>query len=314
MSFSDRNLDSRLTLGTRMNPVVILIAISMIIYVVLAFFKAITYIRYPEGTDIQSIFEKNILSWFALSPVLKTALAKFWTIFTHSFVHVGFWQLFSNMVWLWCFGYIFIDLTGNRKVIPVFLYGTVAGAIGFLVAVAMLPSFQAQPESHYLFGCGAGILAIAAAAVTISPNYKLFPMLGGGISLWIIGVIYLVIDMATIPSSNPGLRIAHLAGGLTGYLFVVVLRRGLDGADWMNHLYDWFIDLFNPDTKTQQRAKIIQTNFYKSDVAPFKKSVNLTQKRLDEILDKINTSGGYDQLTDEEKEFLKKASNEDFKK
>lgn len=313
MSISDRNYDSRLSFGTRMNPVVILIAISMIIFVVLAFFKAISYIRYPEGTDIQAVFEKNILTWFALSPVLKSSLAKIWTIFTHAFVHVSFWQLFSNMLWLWCFGYIFIDLTGNRKVVPVFLYGTIAGAVAFLVTASVLPSFQLQPHTHYFFGSGAGILAIAAAAVAINPNYKLFPMLGGGISLWIIGVIYLVIDMATIPFNNPGLHIAHLAGAAAGYLFVVVLRRGLDGADWMNNLYDWFIDLFNPETRQRQQAKVISTNFYKTDKVPFKKTANLTQKRLDEILDKINTGGGYDKLSDEEKEFLRKASSEDFK-
>jgi len=313
MSISERNYDSRLSFGARMNPVVILISISMILFVVLAFFKAIAFVRYPEGADIESIFEKNILTWFALSPVLKTTLAKFWTIFTHAFVHVSFWQLLTNMLWLWCFGFIFIDLTGNRKVIPVFIYGTFAGAAAYLVVASVLPSFQAQPHTHYFFGSGAGILAIAAAAVAINPNYKLFPMLSGGISLWIVGIIYLVLDMATIPANNPGLHIAHLVGAVVGYLFVVILRRGLDGADWMNNLYDWFIDLFNPDTKTQQRAKIISTNFYKSDQTPFKKTPNLTQKRLDEILDKINTDGGYDKLSEEEKEFLKKAGSGDFK-
>lgn len=314
MSISDRNYDSRLSFGNRMNPVVILIAISMIIFVVLAFFKAIMYVRYPEGADIQSVFEKDILSWFALSPVVTTALTKFWTVFTHAFVHVSFWQLFSNMLWLWCFGYIFIDLTGNRKVIPVFLYGILAGAAAFLITASILPSFQSQPEAHYFFGAGAGILSVCAAAVAISPNYKLFPMLGGGISLWIIGVIYLVIDMATIPASNPGLHIAHLAGGITGYLFIILLRRGLDGSDWMNRFYDWFIDLFNPDAKSNSRAAIKTATFYRSDSRPpFKKTVNLTQKRLDEILDKINTAGGYDKLTAEEKEFLKKASGEDFR-
>lgn len=313
MSISDRNYDSRLSFGNKMNPLVILIAISMIIFVVLAFFKAITYVRHPEGTDIQSIFDKNILSWFALSPLATTAFTKFWTFISHAFVHISFWQLFSNMLWLWCFGFIFIDLTGNRKLIPVFLYGTLAGAAAFLVTASILPSFQSQPYTHYFFGCGAGILAICAAAVAINPNYKLFPMLSGGISLWIIGVIYLVIDMATIPANNPALHIAHLAGGLIGYLFVIILRRGFDGSDWMNGLYDWFMNLFNPDAKTYSRAAIKTTDFYRADISPYKKTVNLTQKRLDEILDKINTAGGYDKLSEEEKEFLKKASSEDFK-
>lgn len=313
MSISDRNYDTRLSFGTRMNPLVILIAISMIVFVVLAFFKAISYVRYGEGADIQSLFDKNILTWFAMSPVVKTAFTKFWTIITHAFVHVNFWQLLTSMLWLWCFGYIFIDLTGNRKLIPVFLYGSIAGAAGFLITASVLPSFQSQPDTHYFFGSGAGILAIAAASVAINPNYKLLPMLSGGISLWIIGVIYLVIDMATIPANNPALHVAHLSGALIGYLFVVVLRRGLDGSEWMNNLYDWFNNLFNPDTKVQQRAKIKTTSFYKSGITPFTKTTNLTQNRLDEILDKINTAGGYDKLTEEEKEFLRKASNEDFK-
>ncbi|MFV0606521.1 MAG: rhomboid family intramembrane serine protease [Niabella sp.] len=313
MSISERNYDSRLSFGNKMNPLVILIAISMIIFVVLAFFKALTYIRYPEGSDIQTIFEKNVLSWFVLSPAATVAFTKFWTFFTHAFVHISFWDLFANMLWLWCFGFIFIDLTGNRKLIPVFLYGVMAGAAGYLITSSFIPANQLLTNTQYFFGCGAGILGICAAAVTINPNYKLFPMLGGGISLWIIGVIYLAINMATIPASNLPVHIAHLAGALSGFLFVYILRKGYDGSDWMNHLYDWFMNLFNPETKVQHRAVIKSTRFYKSDTLPFTKTTKLTQKRLDEILDKINTTGGYDKLTEEEKDFLKKASSEDFK-
>jgi DNA-directed RNA polymerase alpha subunit len=49
--------------------------------------------------------------------------------------------------------------------------------------------------------------------------------------------------------------------------------------------------------------------FYKSKGEPFKKTPNLTQKRIDEILDKINHKG-YSSLTEEEKEMLKKAGEE----
>ncbi|MBS1497488.1 MAG: rhomboid family intramembrane serine protease, partial [Bacteroidetes bacterium] len=43
---------------------------------------------------------------------------------------------------------------------------------------------------------------------------------------------------------------------------------------------------------------------------PFTKSTNITQQRIDEILDKINQKG-YHFLTDEEKQVLKKASEDD---
>ena len=44
---------------------------------------------------------------------------------------------------------------------------------------------------------------------------------------------------------------------------------------------------------------------------PFEKSTSFSQQKLDEILDKINEHG-YHFLTDEEKEFLKKASKENL--
>ncbi|HEY0432799.1 MAG TPA: DUF6576 domain-containing protein, partial [Chitinophagaceae bacterium] len=51
--------------------------------------------------------------------------------------------------------------------------------------------------------------------------------------------------------------------------------------------------------------------FYKSKTQPFTRKPNLTQQKVDEILDKINQKG-YSHLTEEEKELLKRASKEDL--
>ena len=76
----------------------------------------------------------------------------------------------------------------------------------------------------------------------------------------------------------------------------------------MNNLYDWINDLFNPD-KPKKGKSIRQELFYKSPTRPYQKKSNVTQQRVDEILDKINQHG-YDSLSDEEKELLKKASRD----
>lgn len=311
MAISDRNFDTRLSYGSRVNPLVVLIAIAMIVFVVLAFFRALTYVRLPPGSDVTDIFNRNVLSWFALSGDVEKVLAKPWTVLSYSFVHTGIWQLFANLIWLWCFGYILIDLTGVKKIVPVFLYGTVIGALAFLVALRFLPSAGAG-ELQYFSGGGAAVLAVCAAATTVSPNYKILPMLGGGFSLWILSIIYLAIDMATLPAHNPALYIAHLAGALTGFLFIFLLRKGMDGSEWMNHLYDWFTNLFTPEKPSQARSQVKSTLFYNAAKSPFSKTAKLTQQRLDEILDKISQQG-YDHLSADEKEFLKRASNEDLK-
>ena len=309
MSLSDRNFDARLSYGSKINPLVVLLAIAMIFFVVLTFFKARTLVRMPPGSDVTNAFNNNILSWVALSSDTSVVLTKPWTILTHSFVHTNIWHLFASLIWLWCFGQVLIDLTGLKKIIPVFIYGTLAGAIIYLVA----SSFMKNGESvQYFIGGGAAVLAVCAAATTICPNYKVFPTLGGGISLWILSVIYLVIDMATLPANSPALHIAHISGAASGWLFIFLLRKGFDGSEWMNNLYEWLFNLFKPESAEHRRSQIKSTLFYNARQKPFSKNPKLTQQNLDEILDKINQLG-YDKLTPEEKAFLARVSKEDMK-
>jgi hypothetical protein len=78
----------------------------------------------------------------------------------------------------------------------------------------------------------------------------------------------------------------------------------------MNNVYDWANDLFNPD-KPKKGKRIKTQLFYKSNTKPYTKSSHITQQKIDDLLDKINQKG-YNSLTDEEKEMLKRASKEDI--
>lgn len=282
----------------------------MIFFVSLAFLKALIYLSMPHGSDITDKFDNNVLSWLALSNDWNKVITRPWTLVTFAFTHSNFWTLLGTIIWLWCFGYILVDLTGFKKIAPVFLYGAFTGGVVFLLMSEIFSNKAVGPD--YMIGGSAGVLAICAAATTISPNYKVFPMLKGGLSLWILSVIYLVIDMATLPANYPLLYVAHLAGILAGFLFIFFLRKGADGSDWMNNLYDWFLHLFNPEKAQHTRNRIKSTLFYKATEDPFTKTPKLTQQRLDEILDKINQQG-FEKLTAEEKEFLERASKEDMK-
>ena len=80
----------------------------------------------------------------------------------------------------------------------------------------------------------------------------------------------------------------------------------------MNYLYDWFVNLFNPNKPVKRRRPVKQEVFYNTKgQQPYKKTTNLTQQKIDEILDKINQKG-YERLTDEEKELLRRAGEEDL--
>jgi hypothetical protein len=151
-------------------------------------------------------------------------------------------------------------------------------------------------------------MAIAVAATFIAPGYRIFPMLMGGIPLWVITSLYVIIDLATIPISNPGGHIAHLGGAATGFLFMYSFRRGYDWGEWMNNFWEWFTNLFNPD-KPKKNKLIKDELFYKSSAKPYKKTPNVTEQRINEILDKISQKG-FTSLTEEEKDLLKRASQD----
>ncbi len=67
-------------------------------------------------------------------------------------------------------------------------------------------------------------------------------------------------------------------------------------------------DLFNPEKKQKKQIEKPKV-FYKAEKKPFVKTPHVTQQRIDELLDKIHQKG-YNFLSDEEKDFLKKASSE----
>jgi membrane associated rhomboid family serine protease len=298
----------RTLLGQNGNSLMALMAILAIVFCI---FKFIEVAYHLTGLELAA-YHSNIFNWFTLPANFENLLSRPWTILTYMFLHEGVFHFLGNMLWLWAFGYIFQDLTGNNKLIPLFIYGGIAGALIFLLSYNIFPRLITMMPGSTLHGASAGVMAIAIATTALAPDYRIFPMLNGGIPLWILTVVFVIIDFASIPGTNSGGHIAHLAGAGMGFLFVFQLRRGRDWSAWMNRFFEWVNNLFNPDKKEWKKTAR-KDLFYKTrGTQPYKKTPNITQKRVDEILDKINQQG-YRFLTEEEKEILKRAAeNEDL--
>ncbi len=310
MSYYQQQNRRRLSIGQDGNALTMLIAINLIVFVILAFIKVVYY--FSDGDGGLASFNRNFFEWVTLPASLDKFLTRPWTLITHMFVHdtQSIWHIVGNLLWLWAFGYILQDLAGNRKLIPIFLYGALVGAFAYMLAYNIVPPLKVHLNAAQAYGASAGIMGIAIATATLAPNYKILTMLNGGIPIWIITVLYLVIDLVTIPEGNPGGHIAHIAGGAMGFLFMTMLLKGKDWGLWMNNFYDWMTNLFDPEKP--KKGKVIKSQlFYKPKVQPFSKTQTVTPQRVDDILDKINQKG-YNSLTEDEKEILKKASKEDI--
>jgi len=308
MGESDRYQDykikrQRFTLGHPGNALMWLFVFNVIFYLVLLTIK----VGLSVNEKSPDIFYTQVVNWFQLHAGLTKFGERPWTVFTYMFSDVVLFRAISNMLWLWAFGSILQNLTGNKKLIPVYLYGGFAGAMFFILASYLIPSNKALIDSASLLGANTGVMAVAVAATMIAPGYRFFRHIRGGIPIWILTIFYIVIDLAGVASQSGAQPISHIGGAASGFFFVLLLRKGNDSSTWMNNLYNWFINLFNPD-KNKNRDAIKEKVFYNTGKrSPYSKTANITEQRIDEILDKISQKG-YNFLTKEEKEILKRAS------
>lgn len=297
----------KMELGQEGNSLIVLVGILAIIFCVFQF-TSLVYRLTDRNIDA---YYNNILNWLRLPADFDKMMTRPWTLVTHFFVHDRVLHLLGNLLWIGAFGYILQDLAGNSKLIPIFIYGGLVGGLFFVLANNIFPKLAAVSEVAAPFeGASAGVMAVAIATTALAPDYRIFPMLNGGIPLWVLSVIFIIVDMAMISGTNSSNFLAHVSGAATGMLFVFRLRRGKDWSVPMNKFFNWVSNLFNPEKGNWKKTAKYELHYKSNNAEPYKKIPNITQKRIDEILDKINQQG-YRFLTDEERDILKRASEDD---
>ena len=278
----------KMLLGEDSNALVFLFAVNMLIFVLISFLKTVYYLT---DTPLE-LFECQIVDWFRMPSSFVGVFYKPWTFLIHFFSQYHFWQLVSSMLWLWSFGYIFQDLSGNKHIIPVYIYAGVIGAIGFLSATALMPG--PVNAAGPIMGAGASIVGLAVATTVLAPKYRLFPLVNGGIPLWALTLIFLLLDFSTA-FVIPSILVSHITAALVGFGYMKLLQNGTNLGAWMIRFYNLGNNLFSPKN----------TRIVKADTRGF----DSTETRLNTILDKMNIVG-YENLTESEKAFLKSVSQE----
>lgn len=294
-------------LGDDGNALVALFALNVIFFLLILLIQV--GVNFSQRSD--DAFYRDVVPQFAIPGSFAAFIQKPWTIITYMFgdIKPEIIRLLSNMLWLWAFGSLMQQMGANSKMVPVYLYGGLAGGLFFILAHYIFPSLAPARGSAALLGANTGVMAIAVATTTMAPGFRFFQQLGNGIPIWVLTAVYILIDLAGIGGDRTAYSIAHLAAGLAGFLFVILLNKGKDGSIWMHRFYGWITTLFEPGKK-KPAPNLREKIFYETGGRkPFHKTSHVTQQRIDEILDKINQKG-YDKLTEEEKLVLKKASED----
>ena len=254
----------------------------------------------------QEDFYMHVVSYVAL-PDIHHFGARFWTLLTYGWLPgrwdvIDFWAVVSNLIWVWWFATPVQMLIGNKQVIPIFFYSLIMGGI-FYLAAQFLPGSLFVGRA-VLMGPQAGILGMGIAALTLEPRYRYFIADRFSIPLWVAVTIFCV--LVFIGEYNQPLMLFFLGGGaLMGFLYIKMLRAGYRPGDWMTGIFEKMESMVTPKPQASWERHSKKRNEVLNKIHESKHSA--TQRRVDEILDKINQKG-YNSLTAEEKNILMNAS------
>ncbi|MHA3789669.1 rhomboid family intramembrane serine protease [Flavobacterium hauense] len=237
--------------------------------------------------------------WFSLSSNIADLAWKPWSIVLYSFLHSGFFHLLFNMMMLFFVGRLFLTFFTQKQLLGVYLLSAIFSGIIYILGYSFIPAFTGHVAG--LTGASAAVMAILFAVTTYSPLYEVRLLLIGNVKLWHIALVLLVIDLINISIENPGGHLAHIAGAFFGFIYIKLLQSGTDLTKAVSATLDFFATIFKPGKKTPFKA--VHRNTAPLQRAAAKPEKDITQKQIDDILDKISKSG-YDSLTKEEKEFL----------
>lgn len=285
------------------NSVGQLLVINISVFLALVIFQFILTISGFPPDESSSIFH-SVVSWIAVPMHFNELLYKPWTFFTYMFVHYSLWHIFGNMLMLFVFGNIFQEYASSKRVFAVYMYGALIGALLALITYQFIPTFKLHAPADFMVGASAGVMAIVLAAATLVPDYVLHLLLIGPVRLKYIALFVVVLDMIGVTYfDNAGGHLSHLGGALFGYVFVAQMKKGKDLSSGFNSFIFRLKQLFQRKSK----IKVVHKRSISDEEYNLKRKIR--QEEIDEILDKISSSG-YESLTKKEKEILFKASNE----
>jgi membrane associated rhomboid family serine protease len=159
------------------------------------------------------------------------AHGEIWQLVTYAFLHAGLLHLLFNMLALWMFG-AQLEMDWGYSLFMQFYFFCVIGAALVTVAVSFTGILGVSPHTLTV-GASGGIYGILIAFGILHGDSQimLFPIpFTIKARYFVIGLIFLALYGALSSAHNLGQStayMAHLGGGLFGYLFLkFVPRRG----------------------------------------------------------------------------------------
>jgi membrane associated rhomboid family serine protease len=277
-------------------------------------------VKYLLLTNVACFFlmlaaDEVIMRWFALTPYRVVHDFFIWQFVSYMFLHGGVMHILMNMLVLWMIGCELERYWGTKEFLRFyFICGIGAGLIHLLVSFLLPETPFVYPPRVAVIGASGAIYGLLMAFGVLFPNRIITLLLFFIIPINIkvkylvtiagLVVLYSSLAYAKEPGGNVA-HFAHLGGMVIGFLYLKNLKPSLRWGEAMfsnpamrgkadsGRLAKWF----QQRTEKRRHMQVVRRR---------QQEVQL-RERVDVILDKINEVG-YENLSEDEKQILKKAS------
>ena len=237
---------------------------------------------------LQQFTKTYLVDLFALHPIAVVQDYTVWQLVTYMFLHANFFHLFFNMFVLFMFGGEVERALGSRRFLRYYILTGIGGGFFQLLANLGLPSI--------ILGASGAVYGVLMAFGLLFPNrivtLLLFFILPVQLKAKTLVAIFLGISLVLgfqselFGTTDRTAHFAHLGGAFIGF----VLLRG-------RFFYQSILKMI-ADSQAKKRQELEQRR---------KDRIQQKRKDVDTILDRINEIG-YENISDEEKSYLKEAS------
>ena len=228
-----------------------------------------------------------------------------WRYVTYMFIHFDFMHFFFNMLMLWMFGSEVAEWMGARHFVSMYFFcGIFAALFSFFMCLLGL-------TNNPIIGASGALMGVFVAYYKFFPDrvilmFFVIPMRIKN-AMWVM----IALDILFANSGDMIAHFAHLGGVVAGFLYMAIYQNGPkvlyhSPLSAIFRLFSRNPEKYkreNSETRSYRSNRVEEPEILEGEVFYVDE-----QKRMDEILKKVERSG-IQSLTESEREFLLKAGD-----
>lgn len=282
------------------NSVMHLIIFCAVAFVLL---QGVSVVLIILSSEPKTVFSGSVLPNIGLSGAAGFWL-KPWTLFSYFWIHASFLELLSNMLWLYCFASVLQTFIGHKEIIPMFIFCSIGAGLVYLGLSFFIP----ESDPVFMLTAMPGVMAFAIGAFSLFPSHRYYLGEYFSVPIWLVLVIFLVLNVATVSNRLPYLVLLGSAG-VMGFLYTRLLKGGYRPGHFFYREKQKIEAVVTPfDNFNLQRKKSRRQQELK--ISRHQVIENPSPEYVDRLLDKVS-SKGLNSLTPEERQTLNNAAQKD---